>query len=162
MLRIRRKVRVDLPDNFEMLGPDSLSRLWGQLTGGLVLFMVAVSSVGLMVGGVGVMNIMLVSVTERTREIGIRKAVGATRRNILLQFTPEAITLCAVGGLLAFSPALFTWIATLRPHRASTRPSPRSGSSSPSLFPAASACSSAFTPPGKPRPLDPIEALRYE
>jgi putative ABC transport system permease protein len=98
VLRRRRKVPVSAEDDFDIASPDILTTVWKQLTGAVVILTMVISSIGLLVGGIGVMNIMLVSVTERTREIGIRKAVGAKKRDILQQFLTEAMALTGVGG----------------------------------------------------------------
>jgi len=100
ILRRRRRVPPGAPNTFGISSQDALLDVYNQLTGATYLVLTAISFVALMIGGIGVMNIMLVSVTERTKEIGLRKAVGATRLNILTQFLIEAVVLTAIGGLL--------------------------------------------------------------
>ncbi|MDQ3087573.1 MAG: ABC transporter permease [Acidobacteriota bacterium] len=109
LLRVRRKVKYGEPNNFAMETAASLVEQFQSITAGVALAMVVISSVGLMIGGIGVMNIMLVSVTERTREIGIRKAIGAKQSDILLQFLIEAATLTGFGGLVGL---LIGWALT--------------------------------------------------
>lgn len=110
LLRVRRQVEFDKPNNFAMETAASIIEQFQSITAGVFLAMVVISSVGLMIGGIGVMNIMLVSVTERTREIGIRKAIGAKQSDILLQFLVEAATLTGLGGLIGL---LIGWGLTL-------------------------------------------------
>jgi putative ABC transport system permease protein len=99
VLRQRRHVPYDKPDNFGMSTAEEISEQFRQITSSVALLTLALVSVGLLIGGVGVMNIMLMSVTERTREIGVRKAIGARRRDIIAQFLTEAVTLSLLGGM---------------------------------------------------------------
>jgi putative ABC transport system permease protein len=100
IMRIRHGLTLDKPNDFDLVTSDAILAVWDQISAAILLALVVISSIALMVGGIGVMAIMTISVTERTREIGVRKAIGARRREILVQFLIEAAVLTSVGGLL--------------------------------------------------------------
>jgi putative ABC transport system permease protein len=159
ILRRQRQVPVDGKDNFGVQTSDEIVKQFGAITSGVFILMVAISSVGLLIGGIGVMNVMLVSVTERTKEIGVRKAIGARRLDIITQFLIEAVTLTALGGILGIliGVGLALLIQFILPTYI------------PLWAPIVGFCVSVgiglvfgLLPAWKAARLDPIEALRYE
>ncbi len=161
LLRRRRRVPLDAPNNFGVSSQDSLLDFYNQLTGATALVLTAISFVALMIGGIGVMNIMLVSVTERTREIGIRKAVGATRGNILSQFLIEAVVLTGIGGLIGL---IIGELVSLAMNKFSPLPAyvPLWAILVGIGISASVGIIFGMWPAWKAARLDPIEALRYE
>ncbi len=100
VMRIRHGLKLDQANDFDLATQDAVLKVWDQISSATFLGLVVISSIALMVGGIGVMAIMMISVTERTREIGVRKALGARRREILWQFLVEAVFLTSAGGLI--------------------------------------------------------------
>jgi putative ABC transport system permease protein len=162
VLRLERRVPFNAPDNFSMSTSESMIERFREVTGTVALVMVVLSSIGLLVGGIGVMNIMLVSVTERTREIGIRKAVGARRSDIVVQFLTEAVVLTVMGGIIGLT---IGWLIS----RAAGLIFPNLPTAVP-LWTAVTAIMVSvgvglffgIWPANRAARLDPVEALRYE
>jgi putative ABC transport system permease protein len=161
VLRARRRVPFNKPNDFGVMTPDMLIRSFNSITGGIALAMLFISSIALIVGGVGVMNIMLVSVTERTREIGIRKAIGAVRRDIVQQFLIEAMTLSGIGGAIGVAVGL-TIAAVARMLTPLPTSTPLWSIAVGLLVSISIGLFFGIYPAYKAARLDPVEALRYE
>ncbi|MBI3449015.1 MAG: ABC transporter permease [Acidobacteria bacterium] len=161
VLRRRRHIRPDQPDDFAIVTPDSFISTFRQVTGGIALVLTFISSIGLLVGGVGVMNIMLVSVKERTREIGLRKAIGARRSDITLQFLTEAMTLTGLGGIAGILTGLLVSFLAgkFSPLPATT---PLWAVFAGFIMSVAVGLFFGIYPAYRAARLDPIESLRYE
>ena len=163
VMRIRHKLRPGVPDDFTLQTQDSALAFWRKIQGYLVLAGIALPAIGLLVGGIGIMNIRLVSVTERTREIGVRKAVGAKRAHILSQFVIEAVVLALSGGVLgiAMGVGLGALIAAAIPNWPGSYV-PLWATLLSFGFSSAVGLFFGIYPAAKAARLDPIESLRYE
>ncbi len=161
IMRARHRLRVDEPDDFDLVTQDAFLQLWDQISQATFLALVVLSSIALMVGGIGVMSIMTISVTERTREIGVRKALGARRTEILWQFLLEAIFLTSAGGLLgiAFGASIGLGVHALSGFPISL---PWWAFAIGIGFSAGVGVFFGMVPAIRASRLDPIEALRYE
>ena len=161
VMRIRHGLRLDEPNDFDILTQESAMRLWDQISSATYLALVSISSIALLVGGIGVMAIMTISVTERTREIGTRKALGARRREILWQFLLEAVVLTGIGGLLGivFGSALGVGVHYVTDFPISL---PWWSYAIGIGFSASVGIVFGLFPAIRASGLDPIEALRYE
>jgi ABC-type antimicrobial peptide transport system permease subunit len=161
VLRERHRIRPGAPDDFIVRNNVEVAQLADESSQVMTLMLAAVASVSLLVGGIGIMNIMLVSVTERTREIGIRMAIGATERDVQAQFLTEAMVLSLFGGILGiiFGLTASKILATVLewPSRISVASIAVSV-----VFSAAMGIFFGLYPARKAARLDPIEALRYE
>jgi putative ABC transport system permease protein len=161
VLRRQHKIRQGLPDDFQIRNQADILQTTQETTQVMTYLLSGIAAVSLLVGGIGIMNIMLVSVTERTREIGIRKALGATRANILLQFLIEAVVLCLMGGMLGI--ALGAGGATVMSHTAGWSTQISVGAIVMAFaFSAFVGLSFGVWPARRAAVLDPIVALRYE
>jgi putative ABC transport system permease protein len=161
VMRSRHRLKLDEENDFDMLTSDTIQKIVNQVTQAIVLALVVISSIALMVGGIGVMAIMTISVTERTREIGVRKAIGARRREILTQFLLEAVFLTALGGILGilFGSGIAFAINNLAGFPVSL---PWWSYAIGLGFSAGVGIFFGMWPAIKASRLDPIEALRYE
>ena len=162
ILRTRRHVPFNKPDDFGIVTPDRMIESFQGITSGITLAMVFVALVSLLIGGVGVMNIMLVSVTERTREIGVRKAVGAFRRDIVMQFLTEATTLSLLGGAIGVVVGIAVPLAVKKAFEALPAETPVWAVLVGLVVSLSVGIFFGLYPAVKASRLDPIEALRYE